>query len=186
MVIPVQQVLRTDLTPILWTTPNLETLQFVKRVIESPRFEVEKATIQASLLEDDGHHMIYESINPFCPEEITTAIASMTMITWAQQCINYFNILSKEATSVQIPKTIQNSGAWHNVYLRDRWFRFSISRPQKRISTYAQGLIILGLTRTDIKLYSSKDWLSISRIITAEIMTVMSLKKTGLTRKQYH
>jgi hypothetical protein len=94
---------------ILRTPPNNETLQLVKRMIRSPRFEIRKAAVPASFLVVDGHQVIYESINFNSPEQFTIAIANYDDAYLGQQFIKYFQLLSKESKSVQFCESIKTS-----------------------------------------------------------------------------
>jgi hypothetical protein len=77
-------------------------------MIRSSRFELKKANIPASFLIVDGHQVLYESVNFNSPEQFTVGIANYDDAYLAQQFINYFKFLSKDAEPVKLLQNINN------------------------------------------------------------------------------
>jgi hypothetical protein len=93
------------LNAILRTPPNRETFELVNSMIRSSRFDLRKTTtLPASFLVVDGTQVLYETINYFNPEQFTVALAHYDDAYLAEQFINYFKLLSKDAIA---PKLLQ-------------------------------------------------------------------------------
>ncbi len=87
---------------ILRTPPNNETLQSVKKMLRSARFELKKKDIPVSFLVVDGQHVVYESVNFNDPEQFTVGIAAYNDPYLAQRFINYFKLLVHDAKPAQL------------------------------------------------------------------------------------
>jgi hypothetical protein len=96
------------LNAILRTPPDNESFQLIKRMIRSSRFELKKANIPASFLVVDGHQVVYESVNFNSPEQFTVGIANYDDAYLAQQFINYFKFLAKDAEPAKLLQNINN------------------------------------------------------------------------------
>ena len=114
--------LESRLNAILRTPPDEETFRRVTRLIRSQGFELkslEPTTIVSngnnslipkfnSFLVIDSNQVIYENINYGNPEEFTVAIARYDDAYLAEQFINYWKLLSKDAV---VPRTLENARA---------------------------------------------------------------------------
>jgi DNA-binding transcriptional ArsR family regulator len=110
------------LNAILRTPPNEETFRTVNRLIRSHCFELknlEPTSLDSngsntvipkfnSFLVIDGNQVIYENINYGNPEQFTVAIARYDDTYLAEQFINYWKMLSKDA---MVPKLLQDATA---------------------------------------------------------------------------
>jgi hypothetical protein len=114
---PPQISVESRLNAILRTPPDEETHRRVNTIIRSPYFELKRlepttvmndgnsATIPRfnSFLVIDGNQVLYENINFNNPEEFTVAIARYDDAYLAEQFVNYWRLLSKEAV---VPKLL--------------------------------------------------------------------------------
>jgi hypothetical protein len=119
---PKQISVENRLNAILRTPPNEETFRNVNRLIRSNRFELkslEPTTLVNngnnsvvhkfnSFLVIDGNQVLYENINYGNPEEFSVAIARYDDTYLAEQFINYWRLLSKDALD---PKLLENARA---------------------------------------------------------------------------
>ena len=119
---PQQISVESRLNAILRTPPNEETYKTVNRLIRSHCFELkslEPTTIESngnntvipkfnSFLVIDGNQVLYENINYGNPEEFTVAIARYDDTYLAEQFINYWKLLSKDAV---VPKLLETARA---------------------------------------------------------------------------
>ena len=119
---PQQINVESRLNAILRTPPNEETYKTVNRLIRSHCFELkslEPATIANnginsvipkfnSFLVIDGNQVLYENINYGNPEEFSVAIAKYDDTYLAEQFINYWKLLSKDAV---VPKLLEAARA---------------------------------------------------------------------------
>ena len=119
---PKQISVESRLNAILRTPPDEETFRRVTRLIRSQGFELkslEPTTIVSngnnslipkfnSFLVIDSNQVIYENINYGNPEEFTVAIARYDDAYLAEQFINYWKLLSKDAV---VPRTLENARA---------------------------------------------------------------------------
>ena len=93
------------LNAILRTPPDRETFELVSSMVKSSRFDLRRTTsLPASFLVVDGTQVLYETINYFNPEQFTVALAHYDDAYLAEQFINYFKLLSKDALA---PKLLQ-------------------------------------------------------------------------------
>src|SRR2546427_4191387 len=118
---PKQISVESRLNAILRTPPNEETYRTVNRLIRSHCFELkslEPITIVSngsntlipkfnSFLVIDGNQVIYENINYGNPEEFTVAIARYDDAYLADQFINYWKLLSKDAVVPKLLETVR-------------------------------------------------------------------------------
>ena len=116
---PQQISVESRLNAILRTPPNDEIFRTVNRLIRSHCFELkslEPTTLVSngennmipkfnSFLVTDGNQVIYENINYGNTEQFTVAIARYDDTYLAEQFINYWKLLSKDAT---VPKLLQD------------------------------------------------------------------------------
>jgi hypothetical protein len=119
---PPQISVESRLNAILRTPPNEETYKTVNRLIRSHCFELkslEPTTIESngnntvipkfnSFLVIDGNQVLYENINYGNPEEFSVAIARYDDTYLAEQFINYWKLLSKDAV---VPKLLETARA---------------------------------------------------------------------------
>ena len=119
---PQQISVESRLNAILRTPPNDEIYKTVNRLIRSHCFELkslEPTTIVSdgsntvipkfnSFLVIDGNQVLYENINYGNPEEFTVAIARYDDTYLAEQFINYWKLLSKDAV---VPKLLETARA---------------------------------------------------------------------------
>lgn len=119
---PQQISVESRLNAILRTPPNEEIYKTVNRLIRSHCFELkslEPTTIASngnntvipkfnSFLVIDGNQVLYENINYGNPEEFTVAIARYDDTYLAEQFINYWKLLSKDAV---VPKLLETARA---------------------------------------------------------------------------
>ncbi|MGC1930091.1 MAG: hypothetical protein WA667_14040 [Candidatus Nitrosopolaris sp.] len=117
---PQQISVESRLNAILRTPPDEETFRTVNRLVRSQDFELrnlEPTTIVSngnsssipkfnSFLVIDGNQVIYENINYGNPEEFTVAIARYDDAYLAEQFINYWKLLSKDA---MVTKFLENA-----------------------------------------------------------------------------
>jgi hypothetical protein len=119
---PEQISVENRLNAILRTPPDQETFTRVNRIIRSPYFELkrlEPTTVVNnannnnnsvipkfnSFLVIDRNQVIYENINFYNPEEFTVAIAKYDDAYLAEQFINYWKLLSRDA---MVPKLLES------------------------------------------------------------------------------
>jgi len=120
---PKQISVQNRLNAILRTPPNEETFRNVSRLVRSRYFELkslEPTTLVSSngnnsvvhkfnsFLVIDGNQVLYENINYGNPEEFSVAIARYDDTYLAEQFINYWKLLSKDAID---PKLLENATA---------------------------------------------------------------------------
>jgi len=115
---PQQINVESRLNAILRTPPDEETFRMVNRLTRSQAFELkslEPTTIASngsnmlipkfnSFLVIDGNQVIYENVNYGNPEEFTVAIARYDDAYLAEQFINYWKLLSKDAV---VPRSLK-------------------------------------------------------------------------------
>jgi hypothetical protein len=119
---PEQISVENRLNAILRTPPDQETFRRVNSIIRSPYFELkrlEPTTVVNnannnnnsvipkfnSFLVIDRNQVIYENINFYNPEEFTVAIAKYDDTYLAEQFINYWKLLSRDA---MVPKLLES------------------------------------------------------------------------------
>ena len=101
---PEQITVESRLAAIIRTPPNRETAELVKKIVKSPRFDLKRLPdLPQSFMVVDGIQVVYDTVNFINPEQFTIAISKYDDAYMAQQFIEYFKMLSKDAT----PKILQ-------------------------------------------------------------------------------
>jgi predicted transcriptional regulator len=102
---PEQITVENRLAAIIRTPPNRETAEMVKKIIKSPRFDLKRLpNLPQSFMVVDGIQVVYDTVNFINPEQFTIAISKYDDAYMAQRFIEYFKLLSKDAT---IPKLME-------------------------------------------------------------------------------
>jgi predicted transcriptional regulator len=102
---PEQISVENRLAAILRTPPNRETAELVKKIIKSSRFDLKRlSSLPISFMVVDGIQVVYETVNFMNPDAFTVAISKYDDPYLAQRFIEYYKLLSKDAT---IPKLVQ-------------------------------------------------------------------------------
>jgi predicted transcriptional regulator len=102
---PEQITVESRLAAIIRTPPNRETAEMVKKIIKSPRFDLKRLpNLPQSFMVVDGIQVVYDTVNFINPEQFTIAISKYDDAYMAQRFIEYFKLLSKDAT---IPKLME-------------------------------------------------------------------------------
>src|SRR6476620_10389590 len=100
---PEQITVESRLTAIIRTPPNRETAEVVKNIVKSPRFDLKRLPhLPQSFMVVDGIQVVYDTVNFINPEQFTIAISKYDDAYMAQQFIEYYKLLSKEATTPKI------------------------------------------------------------------------------------
>jgi hypothetical protein len=100
---PEQITVESRLTAIIRTPPNRETAELVKKIVKSPRFDLTRLPdLPQSFMVVDGIQVVYDTVNFINPEQFTIAISKYDDAYMAQQFIEYFKLLSKDATTPKI------------------------------------------------------------------------------------
>jgi predicted transcriptional regulator len=109
---PEQISVENRLTAILRTPPNRETAELVKKIVKSSRFDLKRlAGLPISFMVVDGIQVVYETVNFMNPEAFTVAVSKYDDPYLAQRFIEYYKLLSKDAT---IPKLVQKIQPQHS------------------------------------------------------------------------
>ncbi len=109
---PEQITVESRLAAIIRTPPNRETAEMVKKIIKSPRFDLKRLpNLPQSFMVVDGIQVVYDTVNFINPEQFTIAISKYDDAYMAQRFIEYFKLLSKDAT---IPKLMEEMKACSN------------------------------------------------------------------------
>ena len=100
---PEQITVESRLAAIIRTPPNRETAELVKKIVKSPRFDLKRLPdLPQSFMVVDGIQVVYDTVNFINPEQFTIAISKYDDAYMAQQFIEYFKMLSKDATTPKI------------------------------------------------------------------------------------
>jgi hypothetical protein len=100
---PEQISVESRLAAILRTPPNRETAQIVKKIVKSSKFDLKRLPIlPQSFMVVDGIQVVYDTVNLINPEQFTIAISKYDDTYMAQRFIEYFKLLSKDATTPKI------------------------------------------------------------------------------------
>lgn len=100
---PEQITVESRLAAIIRTPPNRETADLVKKIVKSPRFDLKRLPdLPQSFMVVDGIQVVYDTVNFINPEQFTIAISKYDDAYMAQQFIEYFKLLSKEAITPKI------------------------------------------------------------------------------------
>jgi hypothetical protein len=103
---PEQISVESRLAAIIRTPPNRETAEMVKKITKSSRFDLKRLPeLPLSFMVVDGIQVVYDAMNFINPEQFTVAISKYDDAYMAQQFIEYFKTLSKDATT---PKLIED------------------------------------------------------------------------------
>lgn len=106
---PEQITVESRLAAIIRTPPNRQTAEMVKKIIKSPRFDLKRLpNLPQSFMVVDGIQVVYDTVNFLNPEQFTIAISKYDDAYMAQRFIEYFKLLSKDAT---IPKLMEEMKA---------------------------------------------------------------------------
>lgn len=109
---PEQITVESRLAAIIRTPPNRVTAEMVKKIIKSPRFDLKRLpNLSQSFMVVDGIQVVYDTVNFINPEQFTIAISKYDDAYMAQRFIEYFKLLSKDAT---IPKLMEEIKACSN------------------------------------------------------------------------
>jgi hypothetical protein len=109
---PEQITVESRLAAIIRTPPNRQTAEMVKKIIKSPRFDLKRLpNLPQSFMVVDGIQVVYDTVNFINPEQFTIAISKYDDAYLAQRFIEYFKLLSKDAT---IPKLMEEMKACSN------------------------------------------------------------------------
>jgi len=109
---PEQITVESRLAAIIRTPPKRETAEMVKKIIKSPRFDLKRLpNLPQSFMVVDGIQVVYDTVNFMNPEQFTIAISKYDDAYMAQRFIEYFKLLSKDAT---IPKLMEEMKASSN------------------------------------------------------------------------
>ena len=97
---PEQITVESRLAAIIRTPPNRETAEMVKKIIKSPRFDLKRLpNLPQSFMVVDGIQVVYDTVNFINPDQFTIAISKYDDAYMAQRFIEYFKMLSKDATT---------------------------------------------------------------------------------------
>jgi len=85
------------------TPPNKETAELIKKIVKSPRFDLKRLPhLPQSFMVVDGVQVVYDTVNFINPEQFTIAISKYDDAYMAQQFIEYFKMLSKDAITPEL------------------------------------------------------------------------------------
>ncbi len=102
---PEQISVENRLTAIIRTPPNRETTALVKKITKSPRFDLKRLpSLPISFMVVDGIQVVCETHNTINPEEFTVAVSKYDDTYTAQRFIEYFKVISKDATTPKLCK----------------------------------------------------------------------------------
>jgi hypothetical protein len=91
------------LAAIFRTPPNKETAELIKKIVKSPRFDLKRLPdLPQSFMVVDGVQVVYDTVNFINPEQFTIAISKYDDAYRAQQFIEYFKMLSKDAITPEL------------------------------------------------------------------------------------
>jgi len=100
---PEQISVENRLAAIFRTPPNKETAELIKKIVKSPRFDLKRLPdLPQSFMVVDGIQVVYDTVNFINPEQFTIAISKYDDAYMAQQFIEYFKMLSKDAITPQL------------------------------------------------------------------------------------
>ena len=100
---PEQISVESRLAAIIRTPPNRETAQMVKKITRSPRFDLKRLPeLPLSFMVVDGIQVVYDTVNFINPEQFTIAISKYDDAYTAHRFIEYFKMLSKDATTPKL------------------------------------------------------------------------------------
>lgn len=111
---PEQISVESRLAAIIRTPPNRETAQMVKKITRSPRFDLKRLPeLPLSFMVVDGIQVVYDTVNFINPEQFTIAISKYDDTYMAQRFIEYFKLLSKDATTPKLMEEMKACSRKH-------------------------------------------------------------------------
>jgi hypothetical protein len=100
---PEQISVESRLAAIIRTPPNRETAEMVKKITRSSRFDLKRLPeLPLSFMVIDGIQVVYDTVNFINPEQFTIAISKYDDAYTAHRFIEYFKMLSKDATTPKL------------------------------------------------------------------------------------
>jgi predicted transcriptional regulator len=100
---PEQITVENRLAAIIRTPPNRETAEMVKKITTSSRFDLKRLpNLPQSFMVVDGIQVVYDTINVINPEQFSIAISKYDDAYTSQRFIEYFKLLSKDATTPKL------------------------------------------------------------------------------------
>lgn len=103
---PDQISVENRLAAIIRTPLNRETAETVRKITRSSRFDLKRLPeLPLSFMAVDGIQVVYDTLNFINPEQFTIAISKYDDTYMAQRFIEYFKLLSKDATT---PKLLED------------------------------------------------------------------------------
>jgi len=100
---PEQISVESRLAAIIRTPPNRDTAEMVKKITKSTRFDLKRLPeLPLSFMVVDGIQVVYDTVNFINPEQFTIAISKYDDNYMAQRFIEYFKLLSKDATTPKL------------------------------------------------------------------------------------
>src|SRR6476659_6591553 len=100
---PEQISVESRLAAIIRTPPNRETAEMVKKITKSTRFDLKRLPeLPLSFMVVDGIQVVYDTVNFINPEQFTIAISKYDDNYMARRFIEYFKLLSKDATTPKL------------------------------------------------------------------------------------
>ena len=111
---PDQISVENRLAAIIRTPPNRETAEMVKKITKSSRFDLKRLPeLPLSFMVVDGIQVVYDTVNFINPEQFTIAISKYDDTYMAQRFIEYFKLLSKDATTPKLMEEMKSSSRKH-------------------------------------------------------------------------
>ena len=102
---PEQITVESRLAAVIRTPPNRETAEMVEKITRSSRFDLKRLPdLPQSFMVVDGIQVVYDTVNFMNPEQFTIAISKYDDAYTSHRFIEYFKLLSKDAT---IPKLME-------------------------------------------------------------------------------
>ncbi len=100
---PEQITVESRLAAIIRTPPNRETADMVKKITRTSRFDLKRLhDLPQSFMVVDGIQVVYDTVNFINPEQFTIAISKYDDAYTAEKFIEYFKLLSKDATDAKL------------------------------------------------------------------------------------
>jgi predicted transcriptional regulator len=100
---PEQITVESRLAAIIRTPPNRDTAEMVKKIVKSSRFDLKRLPeLPLSFMVVDGIQVVYDTVNVISPEQFSIAISKYDDDYMAKQFIEYFKLLSKDATTPKL------------------------------------------------------------------------------------
>jgi hypothetical protein len=111
---PEQISVESRLAAIIRTPPNRETAEMVKKITKSSRFDLKRLPdLPLSFMVVDGIQVVYDTVNFINPEQFTIAISKYDDTYMAQRFIEYFKLLSKDATTPKLMEEMKSCSRKH-------------------------------------------------------------------------